>query len=81
MASTKSVEIIKSIAVLGTNDKGWSKELNLVSWYGHDPKYEIRDWSEDHEKLGKGVMFSSKEELNELKHALNQMDLVSDDDE
>lgn len=56
-------EIIKNIAVL--EDKGdgsWVKELNLVSWNGRSPKYDIREWSPDHQKMGKGVTLT-KEQL------------------
>lgn len=56
-------EIIKTIAVL--EDKGdgsWVKELNLVSWNGRSPKYDIREWSPDHQKMGKGVTLT-KEQL------------------
>lgn len=47
-------EIVEHIATLGTHAGGWFKELNLVSWNDGEPKYEIRDWSPDHTKCGKG---------------------------
>ncbi|MBC8924695.1 hypothetical protein IAI17_43600, partial [Escherichia coli] len=46
-------EIIEEIGVLSENARGWRKELNKISWNGRPPKYDIRDWSEDHEKMGK----------------------------
>lgn len=67
-------EIIKNIAVLSTSDSGWSKELNLISWNDRDPKYDLRDWSTDHSKMGKGVTLS-KEELLALKELLNSINL------
>ncbi len=48
-------EIIKTIAVLSEGNKGWKKELNLISWNGREPKYDIRDWSEDHTKMGRAL--------------------------
>jgi len=54
-------EIKETIGVLSTSAKGWTKELNLISWNGANPKYDIRDWSPDHEKMGKGVTLSNKE--------------------
>ncbi len=36
-------EIVKEIGVLSESAKGWKKELNLVSWNGKDPKYDLRD--------------------------------------
>ncbi len=67
-------EITRNIGVLSETNKGWSKELNLVSWNDRDPKYDIRDWSSEHDKMGKGVTLT-QEELAELKKLLNDMDL------
>lgn len=67
-------EIVETIGVLSESAKGWKKELNLISWNGREPKYDIRDWAENHEKMGKGVTLS-KEELNSLKVALKDIDL------
>lgn len=58
----------------GENNKGWSKELNLISWNDREPKYDIRDWSPEHEKMGKGVTLSV-EELKKLRDLLNEMKL------
>lgn len=40
---------------LSENAKGWMKELNKISWNGGEPKYDIRDWAPEHEKMRKGV--------------------------
>ena len=66
-------EITEQIAVLSESPKGWNKELNLISWNGREPKYDIRDWAPNHEKMGKGVTLS-KEELDKLKEALNSLE-------
>ena len=63
-------EIIKTIGVLSTSAKGWTKELNLISWNEREPKYDLRDWAPEHEKMGKGVTLS-EEELKALKKLLN----------
>lgn len=67
-------EIVKKVGVLSKAASGWSKELNLVSWNDRDPKYDIRDWSADGGKMGKGVTLS-KEELLALRDLLNNMEL------
>ena len=62
-------EIIRHIGDLSApSEKGWTKELNLVSWNGGAPKYDIRDWSEDHTKMGKGVTLTAEQakKLGEL---------------
>ena len=67
-------EIVKKIGVLSQSGKGWAKELNLISWNDREPKYDIRDWSPDGEKMGKGVTLT-EEELKSLKQLLGAMDL------
>jgi len=54
-------EIIETLAVLSEGNKGWKKELNLITWNGREAKFDIRDWSEDHTKMGKGVTLSPAE--------------------
>lgn len=54
-------EIIEEIGVLSENARGWRKELNKISWNGRPPKYDIRDWSEDYEKMGKGITLTDEE--------------------
>lgn len=63
-------EIIKEIGVISESSRGWTKELNLVSWNGAAPKYDLRDWSPDHEKMGKGVTLT-EDEARKLKELLN----------
>lgn len=62
-------EIKKSIGVISQTPKGWTKELNLVSWNGAAPKYDIRDWDPEHEKMGKGVTLT-EDELRKLKELM-----------
>ena len=62
-------EIIEEIGVLSTSPKGWQKELNKISWNGGTPKYDIRDWAPDHEKMGKGITLT-EEEVERLKSLL-----------
>ncbi|GLC86919.1 YdbC family protein [Lysinibacillus piscis] len=62
-------EIVETLAILSEGSKGWKKELNLISWNGREPKYDIREWSEDHTKMGKGVTLTPSE-LQLLKETL-----------
>lgn len=64
-------EIVEHIGVLSENAKGWKKELNLISWNERNPKYDIRDWAPEHEKMGKGVTLS-EEEIEKLKLLLDK---------
>lgn len=73
MANIK-YEIKENIGVISESSKGWTKELNLISWNDKDPKYDLRDWSPDHEKMGKGITLTL-DELKELKNILDNMEL------
>jgi hypothetical protein len=67
-------EIVNEFGVIVETSKGWTKELNLVSWNERQAKYDIRDWSPDHSKMGKGITLT-KDELVQLKELLNNMEL------
>lgn len=63
-------EIKETLGIISQSPKGWNKELNLISWNGKEPKYDLRDWSSDHSKMGKGVTLTV-EEIKALKALLN----------
>ena len=73
-------ESTKSIGVLSENAKGWTKELNMVSWNGREPKYDLREWSPDHSRMGKGITLT-EEDIENLKALLNDIDGDDDIDE
>ena len=72
MAQEFSYEIVEEIAILSENNKGWRKELNLVSWNGRPPKFDLRDWAPDHEKMGRGLTLTN-EEFEQLQKAIENM--------
>ena len=72
MAQEFSYEIVEEIAILSENNKGWRKELTLVSWNGRPPKFDLRDWAPDHEKMGKGLTLTN-EEFEQLQKAIENM--------
>ena len=70
-------EIVKKIAVLSMSDSGYAKEINLISWNGNEPKYDIRSFSPNHEKCGKGITLTADEAaafLKALQEELNSGD-------
>ena len=68
-------EITERIAVRSQNPKnGWERQLNMVSWNGREPKYDIRDWAPDNSKMGKGISLSH-DELAILKGILDEMEI------
>ena len=66
-------EIIAECGVVAEGTKGWQTELNIVKWGENEPKYDIRSWSPDHTKCGKGISFTA-EELSALRDLLNKME-------
>lgn len=67
-------EIKEGFGSISESPKGWTKELNLISWNDKAPKYDIREWAPEHEKMGKGITLTA-EELKKLKEILNSMDI------
>lgn len=65
-------EIVEELGVISESGKGWQKELNLISWNGAKPKYDLRDWALNHEKMGKGITLSS-DEMQELYKCLGKI--------
>jgi hypothetical protein len=65
-------ELIQKIGVLSKSASGWTKELNLMRWNDQAPKYDLRDWSPDRQRRGKGVTLT-KEELGVLKELFEKM--------
>lgn len=66
-------EITKELGVISENAKGWTKELNLVSWNDNEPKFDIREWSPDHTRMSKGITLT-EEELQTLVELFNARD-------
>ncbi|QRN86399.1 hypothetical protein JR334_04015 [Clostridia bacterium] len=67
-------EIKENIGTLSESAKGWSKEMNLVSWNGREAKYDLREWDPNHEKMGKGVTLTV-DEVKKLRELLNEIEI------
>lgn len=66
-------EIVEHLGVISEAATGWKKELTRVSWNDRDPKYDIREWSPEYDRMRKGITFTN-EEIMRLKDLLEQMD-------
>ena len=67
-------EIKEKVGIIAESAKGWKKELNLISWNGNEAKYDLREWSPGHEKMGKGITLTI-DELKRLRKLLNEMEV------
>ena len=74
MANEIKYQIKKEIAILSEKTNGWSKQLNLVSWNDGTPKYDIREWAPERERMGKGITLTPAE-VQSLLDALEKLDL------
>ena len=71
-------EIANELGIISESAKGWRLEFNRVMWNGRDPKYDIRDWSPDHEKMGKGITLT-EEQLRKLKDLIDKEIMILDE--
>ena len=71
MANIK-YNIVKEIGIISESKSDWKKELNLISWNEREAKYDLRDWSPNHEKMGKGVTLTA-DEVQELYKLLSKL--------
>ncbi len=65
-------DIKKKLGVISKSRNGWTKEINLVAWNGGEPRYELRSWSPDHRRMGKGISLNT-EELGSLREILTRL--------
>jgi len=68
-----SFTIENKFGILSESTKGWTTQLNLISWNGMQPKYDIRAWDADNEKMGRGISLTI-DELHELKKLLETIE-------
>lgn len=59
----RSYEIKNTLAVLPPSKPNDTMhlEVNVISWYGADPKIDIRRWTDDRSKMSKGISLTVKE--------------------
>lgn len=54
-------DIVRRLGTLAEGNRSWRKELNLVAWNDREPKLDLREWNEDHTRMGKGVTMTREE--------------------
>lgn len=74
MKKELTYEVIRNLGVLSTSKAGWTTEANLISWNGKEPVIDIRAWSPDREKMGKGITLTA-EEKDILVNILKDVDM------
>lgn len=64
-------EIVERIGIISESPKGWKKELNMVKWNDRSPKFDIREWDPEHEKMGRGITLTEEEAKILLDYLVN----------
>lgn len=77
---TVTYRIDRELGVLSVSKGGWTRELNVVSWNGRDPKYDIRDWAPGKEKMSRGITLND-EEMQTIVRLVTQTDDEPDTEE
>ncbi|GEA95186.1 YdbC family protein [Weissella viridescens] len=65
-------EILEQFGTLSTSKSGWELQLNFVQWGDNQPKFDLRTWSPDHKKMGKGITLNH-DELVKLQDAITHV--------
>ena len=78
MERKQNYEIIKHFGVIRTNDRGETLEVNLVSWFGREPKIDIRYWNHDKGSMGKGLSITLNE-YHDLVTKLSEVEVSLDE--
>lgn len=71
-----SYKVIANVGTLAKYQSGWSKEVNIVSWNEGPAKLDIRDWSEDHEKMSRGITLNA-DEVQRLIDSVQSRDAIA----
>lgn len=73
-------DIVQHIGTITTKNSGWNIELNIISWNGQTPKFDIRAWSEDHEHMARGITLYGDEmkKLNDIYRSYKNQKTVDD---
>ena len=66
-------DIKESFGSIGESG-AYSTQLNLISFNNKEPKYDIRKWDIENDKMLKGISLT-KEELVALRDLLNTLEL------
>ena len=66
--------VLAHCSSLGASPPAGRRQLNLISWNDGEPKYDIRDWSPDGTRMGKGISLSH-DEMAILKGLLDELEL------
>lgn len=68
-------KLVERLGVLETHKSGWHREVNIVAWNGKPPKFDIRDWDPDHDRMSKGITLNENEAIRLAKILVRRLQM------
>ena len=68
-------KLVEKLGVLDTHKSGWAREVNLVAWNGKPPKFDIRDWDPEHERMSRGITLHEREAVKLAKILVQRLQM------
>ncbi len=60
MAEKITYDVVKNIGVIADNG-AWETQVNMISWNHGAPKFDIRKWNVETNKMSKGISLTESE--------------------
>ena len=76
-AQNREIEfkLVEKLGVLDTHKSGWAREVNIVAWNGKPPKFDIRDWDPEHERMSRGITLHEREAIKLAKILVQRLQM------
>ena len=68
-------KLVEKLGVLDTHKSGWAREVNIVAWNGKPPKFDIRDWDPEHERMSRGITLHEREAIKLAKILVQRLQM------
>ena len=68
-------KLVGKLGVLDTHKSGWAREVNIVAWNGKPPKFDIRDWDPEHERMSRGITLHEREAVKLAKILVQRLQM------
>jgi hypothetical protein len=68
-------KLVEKLGVLDTHKSGWAREVNIVAWNGKPPKFDIRDWDPEHERMSRGITLHERDAVKLAKILVQRLQM------
>ena len=74
-------KLVEKLGILERHKSGWSREINIVAWNGGRPKFDIRDWDPDHNRMSRGITLYENEAIKLTKILAQRLQMDNEEQE